>query len=226
MATREIFLHEELMLLALRDRNGTIAAGTNYTFAVGGAVVAELLLSERIGLDRDGKKVMVEVLDATAFRDSVLDEWLEKMAESKKRRTPQDWVTRIASTKDLKHRVARRLSQRGILRTDEDKVLWIFTRKIYPELDPGPERRLMDRLETAIFGDGDVDPRTAVLLSVAHHGGVLRAVFDKGRLKTRDARIKQISEGAVSAKATKEAIEAMQAAVLVAVFIPTVVSST
>ena len=216
MASDEMFLHEELMLLALRDREGTIVGGTSYTFAIGGAVFAELLLSERIGLERDGKKATVKVLDVTAFGDPVLDEWMAQMGGATKQRTPQDWVTRIANTKDLKHRIAARLCQRGILRMDEDKVLWIFTRNIYPELDPRPERKLMGRLESAIFQDGDVDPRTAVLLAVAHHAGILQAVFDKTRLKKRKARIQEISEAGLAAEATKEAIEAMHAAVMIA----------
>ena len=37
-------LHEEILLLALRDEEGTIASGTNYSYALGGAILAELIL--------------------------------------------------------------------------------------------------------------------------------------------------------------------------------------
>ena len=49
MAERDgLFLHEEIMLLTLLDDKGTAAWGTQYSFGMGGAILAELLLDERI----------------------------------------------------------------------------------------------------------------------------------------------------------------------------------
>jgi len=120
--------------------------------------------------------------------------------------------------------MAQQLINRGILRADEDKVFLIFTRKIYPEVNPEPERKLIDRLHRAIFMDAEeVDPRTVVLLSLANTTGLLKIVFDKKKLKTRKKRINQVINGEVTGKATKEAIEAMQAAVVVACILPAIV---
>ncbi|MCK5618661.1 MAG: GPP34 family phosphoprotein, partial [Candidatus Krumholzibacteria bacterium] len=106
-----------------------------------------------------------------------------------------------------------------ILRADEDKVLMIFSRKIYPEIDPEPEREIIDRLSDAIFTDTqDVDPRTVVLLSLAKSADILKVNFDKKKLKTRKKRIEQVVNGEMTGKATKDAIAAMQAAVMVAIF--------
>lgn len=225
MSRPRLFLHEELMLLALKDREGTVISGTTYTYALGGAVLAELLMAGRVKVG-EGKKPRVEVLDATPPGDPLLDEWLESMAGAKKPRTPSDWVGRIAGTKDLKHRVATGLCRRGILRAKEEEVLWIFTRKVYPELDPGPEREIVQRLESALFEEGEVDPRTAVLVAVAQAGGILTALYGRKRMKDRKDRLRQITEGEVSGKATREAVEAMQAAVLVATIVPSVVAAT
>ena len=46
-----LYLYEEIMLLALRDREGTIFSGTMYNFAIGGAVLAELLMAKRIDVE-------------------------------------------------------------------------------------------------------------------------------------------------------------------------------
>jgi len=76
----------------------------------------------------------------------------------------------------------------------------------------------MDRLRDAIFTDTDqVEPRTVVLLSLAKSTNVLKVNFDKKKLKSRKDRIERIINGEVTGKATKEAIEAMQAAVVVAI---------
>jgi hypothetical protein len=222
-----LFLHEEILLLALRDQAGTFASGTQYSFGMGGAILAELLLDERIRVVTPKKTPLAEVAGFNRVGDPVIDECLQKVRDAKKRASLQTWVSRFANIKDLRHRVARRLAQRGILRVDQDKVLLIFNRTIYPEVDPGPERRILERLRNAIFGGvTDIDPRTVTLVALAHHTGLLSANFDKKELKERKDRIQRVINGDLSARATKAALDAMQAAVMVAVIMPTIITSS
>jgi hypothetical protein len=222
-----LHLHEEIMLLVLRDREGTVVSGTMYSYAIGGAILAELLMEKRIDVEALKKKSYARVLSPAPIGDPLIDEGLAKLAGAKKRAQLQTWVAKFAQTKNLKHRVAEQLARRGTLRIDEDKVLGIFTRKIYPEVDPRPERELIERLRKAIFGDtGEVDPRTVVLLSLAKSADLLKLVFDKKQLKDRKARIEQVVNGEMTGKATQEAIQAMQAAVLVACIMPAIMAST
>jgi hypothetical protein len=222
-----LFLHEEILLLALRDEEGTIASGTMYQYAIGAALLAELLLSKRIEVEQSGKKKLVNLISPSPLSEPLIDECLEKVGSAKRRAVLQTWVSRFAGVKNLKHRVAQQLCRRGILRAEEDKVLLIFTRKIYPEVNPEPEAELIERLRHAIFTDAeDIDPRTVVLLSLANSTGLLKVVFDKKKLKGRKARIKQIVNGEITGKAATEAIQAMQAAVMVAVIMPAMMTTT
>jgi len=217
-----LYLHEEILLLALRDDKGTIAAGPMYQYAIGGAVLAELLLGGRVRIETVKKRAMVTLADPTLIGDPIIDECLEKVRTSKKRAVAQTWVARFASLKNLKHRVAEGLCDRGILQEEDAKVLLVFTRKTYPELNPVPERALVERLRQAIFTDtDDIEARTVVLASLANSAGVLRAVFDKKELKGRKDRIEKIVNGEVIGKATQEAIQAVQAAVTMATIITT-----
>ena len=112
------------------------------------------------------------------------------------------------------------------LQMDEKKVLLLFTRKIYPEIDRRPERQIISRLYEAIFTDtSDIDPRTVVLLSLARSANILPILFDRKLLKTRKARIEQVVNGEVTGQAAKEAIEAMQSAVFVACMLPVITAS-
>jgi len=222
-----LYLHEEIMLLALRDREGTIEFGSMYQFAIGGAILAELLLTKRIAIDESRKKKLVTPVPTKTPGDPVIDECYAKVKNAKRRATLETWVSRFANLRDLKHRVAKQLCRRGILRADEDKVLLIFTRKIYPEADPEPERAIIQRLRTAIFTDTtDLDARTVILLSLAKSADLLKFHFGKKELKVRKKRIEQIINGEVAGRATKDAIEAMQAAVMVAAIIPSIVVTT
>jgi len=220
-----LFLHEKIMLLALHDDKGTISS-ENYPYAIGGAVLADLLLAGRLRVDEEGRKKFVGLRIAKPLGDPIVDECLAKVAEAKRRATVQTWVTRFAGLRNLKHRVAQGLCKRGILQADEDKVLWIFTRKIYPEINPVPENELIDRLREAIFTETkELDPHTVVLVSLANGANLLRLVFDRRELKARKTRIEQLANGELTGKATKEAIEAMQAAVMVAVIMPAITAS-
>ena len=221
-----LFLHEEVMLLALRDEEGTIASGTMYQYAIGAAILAELLLNRRIVIDESRKK-LVNLISSTPLGEPLIDQCLEKIGNAKRRASLQTWVSRFTGAKNLKHRVAQQLCDRGILRATEESILLLFTRKVYPELNPIPEKKLVERLRQAIFTDTrDLDPRTIVLVSLADSTGLLKIVFDKKELKGRKARIKEISNGEITGKAVKEAIQAMQAAVMVACIMPAVMTTT
>lgn len=219
----QLYLHEEILLLALRDHKGTIASGTNYRFAIGGAVLAELIMDGRVEVDTEKKKKFLRLVDPTPFGDPVMDECLKKVEGAKKRAQLQTWVSRFANVKKARDKVATQLCRKGVLRADEDKVMLVFTRKVYPELNPKPEREIIKRLDRAIFTDAaTVAPRTAVLLSLANSSGVLKVNFDRKELKRRKKRIEKVANGDLAGKATKEAIQAMQAAVMVAVIIPAI----
>jgi hypothetical protein len=222
-----LFLHEEVMLLSLKDEEGTVEYGASYSYAIAGAMLAELLFRDRIGIEETKKSKLVGLKSARPLGDPLLDEALEKIKNAKKRASFQTWVGRLATIKKLKRRVAAGLCKRGILRDDEDKVLLIFTRKIYPEVDPKPEKEVIERLRKAIFTNTrDIDIRTIILLSLANSTGLLRANFDKKKLKDKKKRIEQIVKGEILGKAAREAIEAMQAAIMVSVIMPSIITTT
>jgi len=220
-----LHLYEEILLLALRDHEGTIAEGTTYHYALGGALLAELLLCKRLSADCSSSKKLVDVVSDAAVGNDLLDECLAKVVTTKRRASLQAWVQRFSGIHSLKHRAAERLCTLGILRMDEDRVLWIFPRTIYPELDPRPEQKLIDRITRAIESDGHVDVETIVLVALAHHAGILKHIVDRRQLKARKARIHQLIEGNLPGDAVKGAIQAMQAAVCAAAIVPMIAAS-
>ena len=223
----KLALHEEIILLALRDEEGTTETGSMYAYATGGALLAELLLRDRIAVDGSRKKKLVNIVNAKPISDPLVDECLTKIREAKKRAPVETWVSRFAGLKELKHRIAERLCEQGILRADRDKVLLIFARRIYPEIDPTPEKELIGRLREAIFTDTNhLDPRTLVLVSLASSADLLKSVFDKKDLKGRRQRIEKIINGEVMGEATQQAIAAVQAALFVTCILPTILTTS
>jgi len=220
----QLHLYEEIMLLALRPEKGTLA--TEFArFGVAGAILAELLLEGRITTEESRRK-LIEVRRNESFGDPILDEALERIAQSGRRASLKSWLRRLANTKQLHHRVARQLCRRGVLRADEDTVLLFFRRRIYPELNPLPERRIIERMRTAIVSGSDrVDPRTVLLISLAKGADLLKRALGREVLKARKDRIKAIVQGEATGKATQDTIEAAQAAIVAAAVLPGVVAS-
>lgn len=208
-----LFLHEQIILLVLRDAEGTIPPGIPYSYAIAGAVLAELLMSGRITVEATGWRRLVTLVSRKSLGEPFIDECLGSIAYAKRRASLKTWVSRIARTPNLKHRVAEHLCARGILRADKGRFLLFFTHRIYPEVNPQPERSLIDRLSKAIFTDAqEVDPRTAVLVSLASSARLLPLIYDRRELRRRKARIRQIGDNEMVGGTVREAIRAADGA--------------
>lgn len=213
----DMHLHEQLMLLGLRDEKGTLESKASmYAYALGGAILTELSLNGRIRVGGD-KKAFVDLVDRSPLGEPVLDECLDRIVRTKRRARAVTWVQRFASTKRLRHRVAEGLCRRGILRADEDKVLLLFARRVYPTIDPGPERRLVDRLRSAIFSESTPDRETAIVVALANAAGLLAIHFDRRELRRRKDHLKHITERTPGGAAAKQAVQAAEHAAVAAV---------
>lgn len=222
-------LHQELLLLALHDEKGTIAFARMLNIGLAGAMLGEFLLEGRVELRPEGRKgrPLVTVVSRATFGDRVLDEGLRRLVEAKRRGNPQATVGSLARVKDLRARTAVALCRRGILRENEESVLLLFKRRVYPTLDPGPERELVLRIRQSIDEPRvDPDPRTALLVQLARSTGALRALYSNKELKALKPRLESMKPAAgAGGEATEAAIEAAQAA-MVAVMAATTAATT
>ncbi len=228
MSDTTLSLQEEMLLLVLRDEEGTPEFGTWSRQAVAAAAFAELLLRGCIAAEGD-KAPTVRLADGTPQRDEVLDYCLTRIGDQKKPQTPSYWIADFTHRPEVYSGVTDRLCRLGILRESERKVLFFFTQKTYPEVDGRPEQAVLDRVRDAVFGDErDLDPRTAVLVAIAAQTGVLAVHFDKKKLRERKERIDEIASGEMTSRAVRDAANAsmaLQSAVLFStVIMPTIMS--
>ena len=213
-------LHEQILLLALRDERGTAEPKAGmWRLAFGGAILAELVLEERIAI-HPGKKAIVEarapVTNRPPIGDPVLDASLTLIAEAKRPARAARWVGKLAKL-DLRRKSCEGLCDRGVLQRSEDRILFVFTRTRFPTVDPAPERGLVETIRTAVTSDdGQVDLRTAALIGVANAAGTLRVVFDRKTLRSHRDRIERLASDHPAAAATRAAVQAVQAAVMIA----------
>lgn len=221
-AAARLPLYQEVLLLALREKEGTPLSPW-VEQAVAGAVLAELLLKKKLTVE--GPKSLVTVADATPTGDPVIDACIAKIAGTARKARLSDWVGRVARTKNLRGDVATQLVDQGILKAREDQVLLIFSRKVFPEVNPQPEKKIRERLQKAIFGVQAPDQDTAVLVALAHGAQLLGPVFGRKEIRAQKKRIEQIAKGELIGKATADAVAAVQTAIMVATMMPAITAA-
>jgi len=224
----QLFFYEEIMLLALRDDDGKIEnkAQFSYKHLLAGTLLAELVMLDRIKIDR-GKKLLVELASSTLTGNLLLDEAITKISESKKPRGAQHWIGAFQRISNFFGKAAQSLCNRGILAAEEGKAFLFFDKTYYPELNPKPEQELLSRLKAAIFTDNPaIDERTLVLLALLRKSDLLKIPFDAKALRDRRHHMKDLCEGNLVGDATHKAVEAAQTAVMMAAIMPAITTAT
>lgn len=223
-------MYEEIALLSLHDEKGNFQGSMN-AYALAGAVVTELVLLERLHITKGKRKqTFLEVSDASPIGDELLDGVVARIAGARRRARASSWVGRLASQNKptLRQGAADALVERGLLVREEGRVLGIFRRVRYPMADGGPEAALIERLRTALDDHAPVpeDPRSAIILALAQSAGILGHVFEKSFLRSRKERLAMLSKLDGVPGATREAIQAAQAAVMAATMAATVAATS
>lgn len=226
MTNRPLYLHEEVLLLALNDEKGTPERGAWMMPALAGAIIGEYFDAGRIRTVKSGKEEVVEVVDGDAFGYPLLDEYLETIRESKKARPAQFWAGVFGVKGDLYLRTAQGLCDLGVLGEHEKKFLSIVMRRTYPEADSTHEDHLVERLRAAIFSEESViEPRTQMIVAIAHQTRLLYAHFEKGELARRKDRIEAIAKGDLAGEVVQGAIAAANTSFFMTTMVPMMVFS-
>ncbi|MEM6915059.1 MAG: GPP34 family phosphoprotein [Verrucomicrobiota bacterium] len=207
-----LHLYEEFMLLALHDDKGTVQI-QYIEYAVAGCFLAELLLEGRVSMDGSRRKI-ISLVSEEETGDPLLDDCLRMLSEFRKDRPLSHWIGKLCRQSDLRHRIARQLCRRRILKGEEEKVLLFFTRRVYPELNPVPEQEIVERIRVALEQDSSpVDDKTVFLISLANETGVLRQTIGKADAKALKKRIKELTSEECVGKATGQLIAGVAATV-------------
>ena len=142
------------------------------------------------------RRKLVDADQSRWVNDPILNECLQKIRKTERKAWLAMWVLAFAYRGRLARQVAERLCWRGILRAEEQKRLLFFSRQIYPEINPDPERAVIERLREAIFTDADdISPRTVVLATLADACKLLHPIFGRKELGSREVRLKQLANG-------------------------------
>jgi golgi phosphoprotein 3 len=184
---------EQILLLAWDEQAGTLRALPELAirYALAGAVLLELALAGRIDMDPE----RLHLVDAQPTGDPLLDDILRRMgATGEDRQGTADWLNTLAwQTPDLQQLTLQRLVDKGVLRIEDQRILWVFTSHHYQVADDRGLRGLRLRLQTLIDSDEIPDPDEAVLVALVDAFGLFDELFSPDELTRRRPRIEAIT---------------------------------
>lgn len=215
-----MLLAEDLLLLLTEDDTGKLAApSTEVDVALGGALLVELTLMQRVDVATDERvrEGRLVVRDPDPTGDGLLDKALTIVGQ-KEGKKPQGVVARLG--KRTRVRLYERLVAGGVLRAEEDRILGIFPTHRWPSKDAAHESSVRAGLVRALREGATADARTGALISLLLALKAVHKVVDPASVglskKELNANAKRIAEGDWAAKVVRQAIDSMNAAVIAA----------
>jgi hypothetical protein len=212
-------LAEELFLISINDDKGTIhpSAAVNLRYGLAGAVLADLTLQGKLGLDKQRRVI---VIDEVLSGDELLDEAMIQIGRSKKLRRASYWVSELSQhIKQFQSRLSSGLVTMGILRKEGLRFMWIVPYEIYPQQDASAKYWIKHRLREAVLANAEADIRTVALLSLLRGCKMLDLVFTKDERRAARLKIEQIGRDEVFGKAVAETLDAIESAAVEAIIL-------
>jgi golgi phosphoprotein 3 len=184
-------LADEIVVLMLHDDTGAIrpAYAGVANIAIAGGILMELALLGRIDTDLTS----LFIVDPNPLGDTLLDQTLQKIAAEPHKRSSAWWIERLGlHDGDLSARVLGRLVEAGILRVEDQKFLWVFSRRAYPQSSGRAEREAKARLMSVVFDDALPNPRDTLLVSLADSGGILDQMLTGREMRKASKRVAEV----------------------------------
>ena len=206
---------EDAVLLAVDEKTGRVRSTREFgaAYALVGAVFFDLALARKIDTDAEE----IEIIDATPTGNPTLDRVLARMAARPELKTVSAWIEEMFLLRDdLEGEALKSLTDRGVLRHEHSKLLWVIDVDRFPMVDNKPQQHVKLRLANAILTDDIPDTRDIMLLSIADQCGLLGYVLSEVELENRRERIRTLSRIETISRKVAEAIHALDKSIRIA----------
>jgi golgi phosphoprotein 3 len=206
---------EEMLLFALDDKEGVIKplpqSALKYTLA--GAVLMDLALHNRIDTDLQH----LRVVNTAPTGDVILDGTLKMIESEKETHAITHWLNQlVARSKDLQDQILYRLIDKGILKLENRRILWVFDVRRYPMQDNREVKEVKTRLHDIVVNEEIPEARDVVLISLINACSLLDEIFTEEELEKYRQRIEMLSKmdliGQEVARSIREIAQAMELA--------------
>lgn len=211
----DLLIVEELMLLLLDDDGASISGAGTLHYTLGGAVLVELALLDRVELDQDSgggflNGNIVRPKGVERLEDPLLQEALEAVRVKDIRVQPL--ILTLGGS--LRPVLLERLEKRGLISREQGRFLGIFRTTRWPAGDARHEEELRERIRAVLVEGREPDPRTAAVIGLVYASGAMPALRPPLPWNsTTVTRARKIQEGDWGADAVSDAVQRTAAAI-------------
>jgi hypothetical protein len=169
----KLSIAEGLYLIALDDEEGRLLAAAEKSIvpALLSAIILELYIQKKVSLSQGH----INVIDSAGTGNVILDGVLSKL------HTGAEIMSEVKKLegeyKDLMGDFNQLLAQRGILRKEETKLLWIPLSERMDNANYQFEQEIRNNLQAMVFKSAKPSPAFAVLMSLIYNCDILEEVF-------------------------------------------------
>lgn len=175
----KLSIAEGFYLIALDDEEGRILAAAEKTVVPGviTACILELYLLKKIKLEGGN----ISVVDTIGTGNGILDNVLKKLQTGP---SIADQIKTLSGKfKDIQEDLNALLVQRGILKKEETKLLWIPLSDRMDNANYAFEQEIRNNLKAIVFKSAKPSPAFTILYSLIDYCSILGEVFrDKDEL--------------------------------------------
>ncbi|WP_258099706.1 GOLPH3/VPS74 family protein [Marinoscillum pacificum] len=175
----KISIAEGLYLIALDDEEGRLLAAAEKSIVPGliSACILELHLQKKLDLNDN----IITVIDLTGTGNVILDNVLKKLKSGSELLETIEHLSH--QFKDIQEDLNQLLIQRGILRKEATKLMWIPLSERMDNANYAFEQQIRDSMFTIVFKSAKPTPGFVVLMSLIYDCHILNEVFkDKDEL--------------------------------------------
>jgi len=184
---------EEIALLAL-DEDGEIhpkIKSPKFDIVIASAILMDLALRHQI--DTDMENVIPDKLQPIG--DPILDVVIEEIEKYGKPLPIKDWIAELSIMGQFfRDEIITSLVAKKVLKIENKKVLWMFSKRVYPLVNDQEIKEVRARIRDMVFSDEIPDPKDIVILSILKHADLLDVLFTNKEISDYKERINQIAK--------------------------------
>ena len=196
---------DEIVLLQLDDTHGRLVdlPQSAADIVLAGAALMELALLNRV----DADLAHVFIVDPSPTGDDVLDDVLRSLADAGPDLTAGVALERVTlNAGKYQQQALQRLVDKGILRAQGGRFLWVFHTRRYPVVDDREQQEVKARLRQVLLTDEIPDPRDVVLICLIDACNLLDLVLTPSELETVKTRVEQLARLDLIGQAVTKAV--------------------
>ncbi|WP_338886560.1 GOLPH3/VPS74 family protein [Rhodococcus sovatensis] len=218
---------EDVFLLLVDDNSGKpIVDSTKFPRVLAGGLVLELAMNGSVRITVKGEQVKDGrlVVSGPPPPDPLLARAHALIGSQGNPMKPQKAIEKLQ--KNLHKEIGFRLAQQGFVTERHDKILGLFPTTSWPAQDATRKNWARQWIGSSIIDGTTPTPEISALISLVSAIDAVPKVLPGVDKKMAKARAKQIAEGEWASAAVRKAVQDVNAAVMAAVMLPIIVSTS